>query len=65
MLNLNAMFGSCESIFDQPINKPSVSVTDLQMMEMEINMLYGLAKSRRDLEAIKKDHEQGAQTPNT
>jgi hypothetical protein len=31
----------------------------------EINMLYGLAKSRRDLEAIKKDHEQGAQTPNT
>ncbi len=41
MLNLNAMFGSCESIFesDAPRRKSGskVSDTELQMMEMEIS----------------------------
>ena len=40
MLNLNAMFGSCESIFDQQpkyTSTPDVSATELQMMEMEIS----------------------------
>jgi hypothetical protein len=39
MLNLNAMFGSCESIFEinVPRRNESVSSTELQMMEMEIS----------------------------
>ncbi len=37
MLNLNAIFGSCESIFETRPPKKSASATELQMMEMEIN----------------------------
>lgn len=35
MLNLNAMFGTCESIFNQS-NTPKIPTTELQMMEIEI-----------------------------
>jgi hypothetical protein len=57
MLNLNAMFGSCESIFesDAPRKKPApkVSVTELQMMEMEISA---------DLAKVEADHIKGMAT---
>jgi hypothetical protein len=36
MLNLNAMFGSCESILESETPRRPVSSTELQMMEMEI-----------------------------
>jgi hypothetical protein len=49
MLNLNAMFGSCESIFETNVsrkNEYKVSPTELQMMEMEISA--DLARSEVD-----------------
>jgi len=48
MLDLNAMFGSRESIFSQPprYKEPSVSSVELQMMDMEISA--DLAKLEAD-----------------